>query len=396
MSSGLYNTAEDIDPWSSVSKWNDDPDPLLSAATDSLNLGSNNNNTNNDSHNNDTNKPSIGKSQFPSLYLTSSQLLQKDSLEPRLSKNNTISNIPQSYEQLHSELLNKLTTINDLEYHILDNLIELGYLTTYQKSRILDAVYDNDLLPITLSQNFYQILGLIALEIDVPGSGDYVTLQFRRNNLPELPEKFVQKIRKEEEGIINDPLMANSSRHLGGTDNDEDENEIKDENGNHKSKTNNDNDWSGQVIQNDPVLTDHSESQHVLSGTEPGGVGASNDIPIDTQYIEKYIEGIRDEFKPLLLDQDPIKIKEVPEKEGLLFKHINYIISHSLTLGKSGISGQKKVVRRYSDFAWYVRAPNMAIQSLAIIARFFMMILILCFGFLSFFLFFFFLVINNT
>lgn len=45
----------------------------------------------------------------------------------------------------------------------------------------------------------------------------------------------------------------------------------------------------------------------------------------------------------MILDDTPVKIKEVPEKEGLLFKHINYIITHNLVLGKGGLSGHKKL-----------------------------------------------------
>ncbi|CAK9442058.1 uncharacterized protein LODBEIA_P58340 [Lodderomyces beijingensis] len=319
MSGSIFNSQEEVDPW--ASGWND-------------HTGSNSNHTiNND-------KPSVGPSQFPSMYLTSSQLLDKKDE----SNSRTMSNVPQSYEALHSELLNKLNTITDLEYHVLDKLVSLDYLTNYQKSKLMDAVYDNNLLPISLAQNVYQIFGLIALEIDVPGSGDYVTLQFKLNSLPELPEKLVKLVKREQEqgGVIDDPLMANSSR----------KDEQDDDAG----------DWNRENAV-DPILTDHSASQHVLSGDtdehdhdhdHEHGHGRAPPLPVDTKYIEKYIADIRDEFKPLVLQEDLIKIKEVPEKEGLLFKHINYIISHNLTLGSGGLSGPKKVVRRYSDFAWFL------------------------------------------
>lgn len=75
-------------------------------------------------------------------------------------------------------------------------------------------------------------------------------------------------------------------------------------------------------------------------------------------------------FNPLSLknslDGIAIKVREIPEKEGLVFKHINYLISHTLKFGKeynipssnSKSNGQQdnetKVIRRYSDFAWLV------------------------------------------
>ncbi|KAI5956021.1 hypothetical protein KGF57_003507 [Candida theae] len=324
MSSSIFNTGEEEDPWSSTAGWNDDK-PVVTSPI-----------------------PSLSPTPYQSTYLTSSQLLNQPRAEQRHQSTNTvsISNVPASYESLRSHLLNKITTINDFEYYVFDKLIDLQYLTSYQKSKILDIVYDNNLVPVTLAQNFYQILGLVALEIDVPGSGDFVTLQFKLQNLPELPQSFLKLVAKEvgdnddnggdgDSGVINDPLraMANTSRT--------EDNEVDD--------------WNqrGKV---DPILTDHSDSQHQMLGDEEDSSNDRDEInPQNTSYIEKYIEDIRDEFKPLILDETPVKIRESPEKEGLLFKHINYTITHNLALGPGAsglLGGHKKVVRRYSDFAW--------------------------------------------
>ncbi|KAI5970791.1 hypothetical protein CANMA_000210 [Candida margitis] len=304
MSGSIFNTGEEEDPWSSSAGWNDDK-PVVKSPI-----------------------PSLSPAPYQSTYLTSSELLNKTG--DRKSQSISMSNVPTSYETLRSELVNKISTINDFEFYVFDKLIELQFLTSYQKSKLLDIVYDNNLLPVTLAQNFYQILGLIALEIDVPGSGDFVTLQFKLNNLPELPQAFLGLIKREEDNVIDDPLMANTSRA-----NDADNGDDND-------------DWNqrGKI---DPVLTDHSDSQQILGESANDGDETN---PQDATYIEKYIEDIRDEFKPLILDETPVKIKEVPEKEGLLFKHINYIITHNLALGQGGSSGSKKVIRRYSDFAW--------------------------------------------
>lgn len=66
------------------------------------------------------------------------------------------------------------------------------------------------------------------------------------NNLPELPQPFLKLIKREEDeqDAINDPLMANTSRA-----NDDDETD----------------DWNqrGRI---DPVLSDHSDSQHQILG----------------------------------------------------------------------------------------------------------------------------------
>lgn len=81
-------------------------------------------------------------------------------------------------------------------------------------------------------------------------------------------------------------------------------------------------------------------------------------------------------FNPLTLknsnDGLVVRVREIPEKEGLVFKHTNYLISHTLKLGSEYLlpddktkiyrdnksKGQNndgtKVIRRYSDFAWLV------------------------------------------
>lgn len=83
-------------------------------------------------------------------------------------------------------------------------------------------------------------------------------------------------------------------------------------------------------------------------------------------------------FNPLSLKNSAdgliMQVREIPEKEGLVFKHTNYLISHTLkfnnehfdSVGNNGkLSKQKlnnsndnetKVIRRYSDFAWLVEA----------------------------------------
>ncbi|KGR05503.1 sorting nexin MVP1, partial [Candida albicans P78048] len=121
-----------------------------------------------------------------------------------------------------------------------------------------------------------------------------------------------------------------------------------------------------------PLLVDHSyihddliDESRSVGGTQPqqggggsgggSGSGSGTIAPnVDSSYIEKYINDIKDQFKPLFSGIDLIKIKEVPEKEGIIFKHINYMITHDLKIGGTS-SGTKKVIRRYSDFVWYVK-----------------------------------------
>lgn len=55
-------------------------------------------------------------------------------------------------------------------------------------------------------------------------------------------------------------------------------------------------------------------------------------------------------------DKSFIRVKEIPEKQGLVFKHINYLISHNIKfVGDAAVQkdqGDVKITRRYSDFHW--------------------------------------------
>ncbi|GME98066.1 unnamed protein product [[Candida] boidinii] len=80
--------------------------------------------------------------------------------------------------------------------------------------------------------------------------------------------------------------------------------------------------------------------------------------------ISAWTEELTHSFNPLSYhnsdDKIIVTVKEIPEKEGLVFKHINYLISHNIKFSSEYIQqeGQKgntiKVIRRYSDFAWLI------------------------------------------
>lgn len=275
-------------------------------------------------------------------YLTSSQLLSKD--EPVSGGGLKITQIPESYKKIHASVGSSLSTVSDLESQLFAKLIDEDYLSNYQKSKILDIMYDHNLLPASVENNLYQILGLIALEIDVPGSGDYVTLQFRLNSLPDLPAAVVSLIVEaspatERKDDFIDPLNA----QLANT-----------------SLTTEDDEWKNPPNKlGDPILRDNTATTTLTTSVlasldKDDSVKHTEQHPIDDNLITRHINEIRDGFKPLIGANDQIKIKEVPEKEGLLFKHINYIITHDIKLGMNGHAGTKKVIRRYSDFVWYV------------------------------------------
>lgn len=250
-----------------------------------------------------------------STYLTSLQLLQTT------PESDISGKAPESYRAIFDKLPT-LSSVNELELLVFAPLVENSYFSLHQVSRIIDTLYDHNLLPASTEKNFFQILGLVALELDVAGSGDFVTLQFRLNSsLPPLPPPVVTLLlsEKPEKTPEIDPLTILATTEENAAE------------------------WTGP----DAMLADHSALSIDPDATMPQSIHV-NDFP----YISKYVAEIREKFKPLVGKGDLIRIKEVPEKEGLVFKHTNYAVTHDLFLGMNGPSGTKKVVRRYSDFVW--------------------------------------------
>lgn len=69
--------------------------------------------------------------------------------------------------------------------------------------------------------------------------------------------------------------------------------------------------------------------------------------PSNTELAAKRA-AIRRLFNPLLPPE--VVVKEIPEKEGLVFRHINYMLVSSIEV--DGDTSTKRVARRYSDFVW--------------------------------------------
>lgn len=269
-----------------------------------------------------------------STYLTASQLLQSNDQAPTSTVDVT-SKAPAHYREVFDKLRSNLSGVNELEAYLFSPLVTEKYLTSYQCSRIIDTLYDHNLLPADNENNFFQILGLVALELDVTGSGDYVTLQFKLNSgLPPLPRPVLDLLLSDggsEPQILHQSLELDPlSSQLANTSLD----------------TSPRKDWA-PLPDHDPLLADHSALLIDPDATGPESIHV-NDIP----YISKYVTDIRDTFKPLVALNSALKIKEIPEKEGLVFKHINYAITHNINFGTHGPGGTKKVVRRYSDFVW--------------------------------------------
>lgn len=291
--------------------------------------------------NNDDSKPP-GNSAYvqdvPFLSTTNSILrLESPPSQDSPAPAHLVAKAPDSYKAISGQLRLRLVSATDLESLVFGPLIEKNLLSSLQASRIVDTLYEHDLLPATNEANLFQTLGLIALELATPGSGDYVTLQFKLNSsLPQLPHEAVAALlnsdspRLPESLHSSDPLSAQLAATSIAYANDD-------------VPASPDADSSPA----DNMLADHSNLLLDPDATLPESTHV-NDYP----YIMKHISDLRDSFKPLVGSADAVRIKEVPEKEGLVFKHTNYAITHDLKLGLNSPSGSKKVTRRYSDFVW--------------------------------------------
>lgn len=238
--------------------------------------------------------------------------------------------VPQQYKELADQLCDNVNTVNELQSYVFAPLVAEQIILGFQASKIIDILYEQVLLPASNENNFYYVIALLAMEIAEAGSADFVTLQFKLNSmLPALPlhvaSLLVQK--QEEPMLLGDHVMP---RELG----------LEPMIDPLRSDPLREDSLNVDLLDQAALLQDPNttipESLHV------------NDIP----YITKHMQDIRDTFKPLLSADNALTIKEIPEKEGLVFKHINYAISHEINLGTNGPRGPKKVVRRYSDFVW--------------------------------------------
>lgn len=279
-----------------------------------------------------------------STFLTSLQLLTNSPPPPQ-----ALESIPAQYSLIYSKLQGRVNLDTDIRSHILTPLAEEGFLSSYQCTNIALVVHDH-LTPVSAESNFVQILGLVALELQTPGTGDYVTLHYSLGSgLPELPVAAANVLLRASEEPASEPALSEptfsqpfsdplstpipllsapladplSSGPLGAS-----------------LPTRKLTQWPEEP---QGLLADQSALLMDISTTETAA---------DESDIAKYVAEIRDRFQPLVGADLMVKIKEVPEKEGLLFKHVNYAITHELHLGLHGPSGPKKVVRRYSDFVW--------------------------------------------
>lgn len=237
---------------------------------------------------------------------------------------NSLNDMPSQYLEIRQQFPD-VSTLSQFDTEIVQKVVQQGLLTPAQAAKVTSTVYDN-LMPLD-DKGFLQALGVLALELESE-SGDYVTLQYRMNNLPELPESVANLfIGTTNDNGDADPWQQPATTNL--------QSPIK-----VHPKT---------PAAWDPLLTDRSLKSLEDPNEDPDTTPTQPDPPANLREINTYLDDIRARFNPL--SPNEIHIKEMPEREGIVFKHTNYNISHNLRLGTTQ-PGEKSVVRRYLDFVW--------------------------------------------
>lgn len=231
----------------------------------------------------------------------------------------TVLHPPPSYSTLY-DLTNAYSP-----HQFLDRLVSSSILSSSLRDDILLASSSPSLSSLSQASRFFAV---VALHLESPSHPD--SFESRSLSLPQIPQLVIDVFSNAAPTphLVTD-LFSNTTPtpHL-----------VPDLFSNTDS-----------APQSDP-LTDHLAATRISSPPLPHL--PSDSSPVDVVSIKNHFASIRGSYS--LTPSDSVKIREVPEKEGLVFKHVNYMISHDLSLGVNGPAGPKKVIRRYSDFSWYV------------------------------------------
>lgn len=121
---------------------------------------------------------------------------------------------------------------------------------------------------------------------------------------------------------------------------------------------------NGESVMEHSIWEDHPKQSNadVMIPSEPVLVGNVLSDPLNAPTSNKstddvfdddlatWIEAVRTTYNPL--STDIVVVEEIPEREGILFKHTNYLVKHLIVLPDTDPSSDRSVIRRYSDFVW--------------------------------------------
>ncbi|CCE64870.1 hypothetical protein TPHA_0J00470 [Tetrapisispora phaffii CBS 4417] len=112
-----------------------------------------------------------------------------------------------------------------------------------------------------------------------------------------------------------------------------------------KLNQSNGNEDSWNVTQHANILATSNEYQDENASKKTDKTNVLDTGDENNEWLE-WITKIKKNYNPL--SYDLVEIEEIPEREGVLFKHTNYLIKYMNPTSNASSS----VIRRYSDFIW--------------------------------------------
>lgn len=210
-----------------------------------------------------------------------------------------------------------------VDFFAVETIFDKSGLNQISIENIINLVTLNQKLDFTTvnHQLWNVILGLIGLEQRKLGAGNFQNLQ---SNLTHLPDVVLERS-DEGANLSSQPAAAVAAA-------------------------------TGSIWSDNPTITSLLSPSSVKKSplgsdsdakSQKSKLGQNTTINLSTSDNDAHL---RNTFNPN--SNGIISIVEIPEKEGIVFKHINYLVSHNVSLNDMDPPNGRKVIRRYSDFVW--------------------------------------------
>lgn len=210
-----------------------------------------------------------------------------------------------------------------VDFFAVETIFDKSGLNQISIENIINLVTLNQKLDFTTvnHQLWNVILGLIGLEQRKLGAGNFQNLQ---SNLTHLPDVVLERS-DEGANLSSQPAAAVAAA-------------------------------TGSIWSDNPTITSLLSPSSVKKSplgsdsdakSQKSKLGQNATINLSTSDNDAQL---RNTFNPN--SNGIISIVEIPEKEGIVFKHINYLVSHNVSLNDMDPPNGRKVIRRYSDFVW--------------------------------------------
>ncbi|SCU79455.1 LANO_0A06304g1_1 [Lachancea nothofagi CBS 11611] len=108
--------------------------------------------------------------------------------------------------------------------------------------------------------------------------------------------------------------------------------------------------WGDTVGEVNNQVSEGLSTGNLISGAPFTGAETRSTAGDANEDYEAWSNVVRKAYDPL--STDIVLVEEIPEREGLLFKHTNYLVRHLVDIPDTEPSSDKSVIRRYSDFVW--------------------------------------------